>query len=94
MWISALFVSLALYQPRPHPAAARPVRHLTNFSFTINRIPDYAVDIYHHALDHPGKPYSCYLRDDSALPMMILSDCIEVRYDPLPCSRRDLFLRV
>ena len=38
------------------------------------------MDIYHHALDHPGKPYSCYLRDDSALPMMILSDCIEVFY--------------
>ena len=39
---------------------------------------DYAVDIFHHAVDNPENPYACYLRADSTLPMMMLSDCLNV----------------
>lgn len=35
---------------------------------------DYAVAIFHAAL--AGEPYTCYLRPDTALPMMYMPDCI------------------
>lgn len=35
---------------------------------------DYAVDIFHQALDHQG--YTCYLGPDSRLPMMYMPDAI------------------
>jgi nucleoside-diphosphate-sugar epimerase len=35
---------------------------------------DYAVDIYHYAVQH--KPYECFLRDDTALPMLYMDDAI------------------
>jgi len=37
---------------------------------------DYAVEIFHHAVTQPGVPYKCYLRADSALPMMMIDDCV------------------
>ncbi|WP_316832987.1 NAD-dependent epimerase/dehydratase family protein [Pedobacter aquatilis] len=35
---------------------------------------DYAVDIFHHAL--AGKPYDCYLKSDTFLPMMYMDDAV------------------
>jgi threonine 3-dehydrogenase len=35
---------------------------------------DYAVDIYHYAVQH--KPYECFLRDNTALPMLYMDDAI------------------
>lgn len=37
---------------------------------------DYAVDIFHHAVNKPQEPYVCYLRDDTRLPMIMMSDCL------------------
>ncbi|MBK9338048.1 MAG: NAD-dependent epimerase/dehydratase family protein [Lewinellaceae bacterium] len=35
---------------------------------------DYAVDIYHYAVQH--KPFECFLRADTALPMLYMADAI------------------
>ncbi len=35
---------------------------------------DYAVDIYHYAVQN--KPYQCFLREDTGLPMMYMEDAI------------------
>lgn len=35
---------------------------------------DYAVDIFHHAIK--GKPYTCFLSEHTALPMMFMPDAI------------------
>jgi hypothetical protein len=34
------------------------------------------VEIFYDAL-RPAKKYSCFLRDDSALPMMWMTDCLK-----------------
>jgi len=36
---------------------------------------DYAVEMFHDAL-HPNSLHRCYLRPDSRLPMMYISDCL------------------
>lgn len=36
---------------------------------------DYAVDIYHHAVE--GRPFSCYLAPDTRLPMLYMPDAIK-----------------
>eukprot|EP00048_Salpingoeca_helianthica_P015671 m.227935 g.227935 ORF g.227935 m.227935 type:complete len:351 (-) comp17362_c0_seq1:45-1097(-) len=38
---------------------------------------DYAVDIFHHAINRPAEPYVCYLRGDTRLPMIMMSDCLK-----------------
>lgn len=40
---------------------------------------DYAVDIYHKAL--AGEPFSCFLEENSALPMMYMSDAAKATID-------------
>lgn len=45
---------------------------------------DYAVDIYHHAVQ--GKNYTCFLREDTALPMMYMPDAIQATIDLMEAS--------
>jgi nucleoside-diphosphate-sugar epimerase len=40
---------------------------------------DYAVEIFYEALRH--KRYTCFLREDSTLPMMYMPDCIKATVD-------------
>ena len=40
---------------------------------------DYAVEIFYEALKH--KKYTCFLREDSTLPMMYMPDCIKATLD-------------
>jgi nucleoside-diphosphate-sugar epimerase len=40
---------------------------------------DYAVEIFYGALKH--KSYTCFLREDSTLPMMYMPDCIKATID-------------
>lgn len=35
---------------------------------------DYAVEMFYHAVE--GKPYTCFVREDTALPMMYMPDCL------------------
>ncbi|UII80280.1 NAD-dependent epimerase/dehydratase family protein [Flagellimonas sp. CMM7] len=40
---------------------------------------DYAVDIFHHAVQ--GRPYTCYLERDMRLPMMYMPDAVKAALD-------------
>ena len=40
---------------------------------------DYAVEMYYYAVE--GKPYTCFVRDDTRLPMMYMPDCIKATMD-------------
>lgn len=40
---------------------------------------DYAIEIFHEAIKH--KKYTCFLREDSTLPMMYMPDCIKSTLD-------------
>lgn len=40
---------------------------------------DYAVDMYYYAVE--GKPYTCFVREDTRLPMMYMPDCIKATMD-------------
>ena len=40
---------------------------------------DYAIEIFHEAIKH--KKYTCFLREDSTLPMMYMPDCIKATID-------------
>lgn len=42
---------------------------------------DYAVDIFHHAINKPSEPFKCFLEANQALPMMYLSDCLKATVD-------------
>eukprot|EP00038_Savillea_parva_P007448 m.170185 g.170185 ORF g.170185 m.170185 type:complete len:366 (+) comp13208_c0_seq1:41-1138(+) len=55
---------------------------------------DYAVEIFHHAVEHPGKAYSCYLRSDTGLPMMMLDDCVRGIADLIEADDSKLTQRV
>ena len=37
---------------------------------------DYAVEIYHRAVEQPGHPYTCFLRAGTTLPMMYMPDAV------------------
>lgn len=49
---------------------------------------DYAVDIFHEAAQR--KQYSCFLRSDTRLPMMYLSDCLRATVQFLEASPEQL----
>jgi threonine 3-dehydrogenase len=53
---------------------------------------DYAVEIFYDVLR--GKEYNCFLRDDSALPMMYMTDCLKATIDIMEASPAQLKSRV
>lgn len=53
---------------------------------------DYAVEIFYHAVE--GKPYKCYLREDTMLPMMYMPDVIKSVIDLMRADRSKLKLFV
>jgi nucleoside-diphosphate-sugar epimerase len=52
---------------------------------------DYAVDIYHQALDK-GR-YTCFLKEDTALPMMYMPDAIRATLELMEANDADLKIR-
>lgn len=49
---------------------------------------DYAIEIFHEALKH--KRYTCFLREDSTLPMMYMPDCIKSTLDLMDADLKAL----
>ena len=52
---------------------------------------DYAVDIYHQALDKGS--YTCFLKEDTALPMMYMPDAIRATLELMDANDADLKIR-
>ncbi|MCX6817492.1 MAG: NAD-dependent epimerase/dehydratase family protein [Candidatus Aenigmarchaeota archaeon] len=52
---------------------------------------DYAVEIFYEALKH--QKYKCYLRDDSTLPMMYMSDAIKATVDLMESDPASIKIR-
>lgn len=52
---------------------------------------DYAVDIYHYAIQ--GKPYECFLKDDTSLPMLYMSDAIRATLELMEAPADRLSVR-
>jgi len=52
---------------------------------------DYAVDIYHKAL--AGERFSCFLENDSALPMMYMNDAVKATIDLMQVPAENLTVR-
>jgi nucleoside-diphosphate-sugar epimerase len=52
---------------------------------------DYAVDIYHKALDR--EKFSCFLREDSYLPMMYMPDAIKATLELMNAPRESVKIR-
>lgn len=52
---------------------------------------DYAVDIYHKALT--GEPFSCFLEEDAALPMMYMSDAVKATIDLMQAPEDQITIR-
>ncbi len=52
---------------------------------------DYAVDIYHKAL--AGEKFTCFLREDSSLPMMYMPDAIKATLDLMAAPRESVKIR-
>lgn len=52
---------------------------------------DYAVDIYHKAL--AGEKFSCFLKEDSYLPMMYMPDAIKATLDLMNAPKEDVKIR-
>lgn len=55
---------------------------------------DYAVEIFFHAIQHPDVPFECYLRPDSSLPMMMISDCVRAITEFMGTDSSNLSQRV
>ncbi|MCS6928489.1 MAG: NAD-dependent epimerase/dehydratase family protein [Saprospiraceae bacterium] len=52
---------------------------------------DYAVDIYHHAVQR--KPYECFLRADTPLPMLYIPDAIRATLELMEAPAQRLSVR-
>ena len=52
---------------------------------------DYAVDIYHKAL--AGETFSCFLKSDSALPMMYMADAVKATIDLMEAPEEQIRVR-
>ena len=52
---------------------------------------DYAVDIFHKALN--GEDFECYLREDSYLPMMYMPDAIKATIDLMQAPAENISVR-
>jgi threonine 3-dehydrogenase len=52
---------------------------------------DYAVDIYHYAVQ--DKPYECFLRADAALPMLYMPDAIRATLELMEAASNRLSVR-
>ncbi|NAY91420.1 NAD-dependent epimerase/dehydratase family protein [Muricauda sp. JGD-17] len=52
---------------------------------------DYAVDIFHHAVQ--GKPYTCYLSNDTKLPMLYMPDAVKAALDLMNAPTKNIKIR-
>lgn len=52
---------------------------------------DYAVDIFHYAVK--GQPYPCFLNEDTALPMMYMSDAIRATIELMEAPSSNVKIR-
>lgn len=52
---------------------------------------DYAVDIFHYAVK--GNDYTCFLREDTRLPMMYMDDCIRSAIDLMEAPKENISIR-
>lgn len=52
---------------------------------------DYAVEIYHKAIT--DKKYECFLKEDTALPMMFMDDAIKATVDIMSADDKDVKIR-
>lgn len=52
---------------------------------------DYAVEIYHEAIKN--KSYTCFLKDESELPMMFMDDAIKATVDIMQAETEDIKIR-
>jgi nucleoside-diphosphate-sugar epimerase len=52
---------------------------------------DYAVDIYHYAVQN--KPYTCFLRDNTPLPMLYMDDAIRATLELMEAPAHKLTVR-
>jgi nucleoside-diphosphate-sugar epimerase len=49
---------------------------------------DYAVDIFHHAVEE--SPYTCFLKENTGLPMLYMADAIRATMELMSVSRHQL----
>lgn len=52
---------------------------------------DYAVDIFHHAVNY--KPFACFLKKDTILPMMYMPDAIRATLQLMDAPRENIKVR-
>lgn len=52
---------------------------------------DFAVDIYHHAVE--GKIYDCFLQKDTTLPLMYMPDAVKATLDLMQASAENIKVR-
>lgn len=52
---------------------------------------DYAIDIFHHAVKH--KPYTCFLKPDTYLPMMYMEDALQATISLMETSSEKISVR-